>query len=330
MVDIYFEPKYGKLYESIEKGKSVVFKYEGDYGKIQHMFIKREIPVKVDDKTYYDLVTPYGYGGPIILECESGFKDELIHGFEAKFRNYCLENNIVSEFIRFHPIIKNHIDFKKVYEISYVRNTVATKITTNEDPMIAEFSKSARKTIRRSLRAGVTYNITRNPNNIKHFMDIYYSTMDRNKASNYYYFDKDYFEQCIVSFSDNILIVEAIYEDIVIAMGFYFVFNDMIHAHLSGTLAKYLKLSPAYIIKYATAQWAKENNIKLIHYGGGTSNSEEDPLYKFKKRFTKNTEFKFFIGKQIWNETIYNKLCNINNVSKKTDFFPAYRKNNFS
>jgi len=58
--DIYFDPNYAKLYETMENGKSEVFKYNSPLGKIYHIFIKREIPFSVDSETYYDLVTPYG------------------------------------------------------------------------------------------------------------------------------------------------------------------------------------------------------------------------------------------------------------------------------
>ncbi len=64
MIDIYFEPNYGKLYEKIENGNCEVFRYSSAFGNVYHLFIKREIPVRVNNKTYYDLVTPYGYGGP--------------------------------------------------------------------------------------------------------------------------------------------------------------------------------------------------------------------------------------------------------------------------
>lgn len=325
MLDIYFEPNYGKLYESIENGTSEVFEYTSKYGNINHMFIKREIPTKVDNRVYYDIVTPYGYGGPIITEKEEGMEKELVRGFSEEFSNYCREKQIVSEFVRFHPIFNNSKDFSSVYNTTYLRNTVATKIEPGVDAFQAEFSKSTRKTIRRALRSGVTFKVTKDPTDISKFLDIYYSTMDRNDASNYYYFDNKYFEDCLKYFRDNILLIEVEYESKIIAMAFYFVYDQIIHAHLSGTLTEYLKLSPAYVIKYATVQWASENGIKLIHYGGGKSNSEDDSLYKFKKKFTKETEFEFYVGKKIWNENIYNELCRIKNVDKNTEFFPAYR-----
>lgn len=99
----------------------------------------------------------------------------------------------------------------------------------------------------------------------------------------------------------------------------------MIAAHLSGTLSEYLHLSPAYIIKYATAEWASNNGIEYIHYGGGTSRSEENSLYLFKKKFGKHTEFDFYLGKKIWNMELYLELCKITKSDQDAEFFPAYR-----
>lgn len=330
-MDIYFDSNYGKLYEKIENGIAEVFKFECELGKIENQFIKREIPYKIDGNTYYDIVTPYGYGGPIIKEINNeSMSGELVDEYINSFNTYCKENNIVSEFIRFHPIIKNAKDFKNVYDISNIRKTLGTNIKDFEDPILEEFSKSSRKNIRQGLKKGITYRVIEKPDNIGSFKEIYYSTMDRNEASEYYYFDDEYFENCLRYFKENLLLVEIIYEEKVIAAGLYFKYKNLIHTHLSGTLSEYLNLSPAYITKHATVLWAKENNIDYIHYGGGTSNSEENSLYKFKKQFSKNTEFEFYIGKKIWNSDIYKKLCNMNKnitIENMSDinYFPLYR-----
>lgn len=68
-IDLYFDKNYGKLYEKAEKGKAKIFKFENELGKITNQFLIREIPEKVDGKIYYDIVTPYGYGGPVINYC---------------------------------------------------------------------------------------------------------------------------------------------------------------------------------------------------------------------------------------------------------------------
>ncbi len=327
MIDIYFEPKYGKLYEKIENGKCEVFKYESDLGSIQHMFIKRKIPIEIDDKEYFDIVTPYGYGGPVILNYVDDKRNKLIEEFINSFKDYCSNNNIVSEFIRFHPVIGNANDFNDYYDISYIRNTVGTNLMDFDDPFQSEFSKSCRKRIRKAMKAGVSYRITEKPKDIGKFKEIYYSTMDRNNASNYYYFDDHYFDLCLKYFKNNLLLVEAIYKEQTIAMGFYFIYKYYIHIHLSGTLTEFLNLSPAYILRYAVTEWGKEKGFKLIHHGGGRTNDPNDSLYQFKKRFGNNTDFKFYIGKKIWDLKNYKELCKVKKVDRNIDYFPAYRSN---
>lgn len=320
--DIYFDKNFGKLYEEIENAKATVFEFESSSGKIRHQFMMREIP---DIEGYYDIVTPYGYGGPLITEC-TGDRSVLAEEFAEAFRKYCDENKIVSEFVRFHPIVNNQADFRNIYETVYMHNTVGTDIANHADPVQEEFSKSCRKTIRQVMKNDVTCRVTESPKNLDTFIPIYYDTMDRDKASDYYYFPKSYFETCLKYYRENILLVEALYEEQVIAAGFYFVYNGIIQAHLSGTKEGFLTLSPAYMLKYETVRWAKENKISVIHYGGGTSNSESDSLYLFKKKFTKNTEFGFYIGKKIWNEKIYNELCEKKNINRDAvEYFPQYR-----
>ncbi|MBC5995806.1 GNAT family N-acetyltransferase [Romboutsia ilealis] len=326
-MDIYFNDDYGKLYESIENGKSEVFEFTCGLGKIKNQFIKRKIPNKINNTTYFDIVTPYGYGGPLITEIKDKEKiNDLVEKYIESFKEYCEKNNIVSEFIRFHPIIGNVNDFKDVYEVKNIRKTLGTNLKDYTDPIQVEFSKSSRKTIRQVLKKGITYRVIEKPENIRDFKEIYYSTMDRNEASEYYYFDDEYFEKCLTYFRENLIIIEVIYDDKVIASGLYFVCGNILQAHLSGTLNEYLEMSPAYITKYATALWAIENGIDYIHYGGGTTNSIEDSLYKFKKKFSQNTEFDFYIGKKIWNMDIYNELCKLNKSDIDDVYFPAYRK----
>lgn len=326
-LDIYFEENYGKLYEKVEKGKAKIFRLKSELGEVRNQFIIREIPIKIDSETYYDIVTPYGYGGPIIIDCNKNHKTELVKQYFEAFSRYCYENNIVSEFIRFHPLFNNVDDFKEYYDVSCIRKTLGTNLKDYDDPIQSEFSKSCRRNIRKALNKGIKYEVIENPEDIGEFKQIYYSTMDRNNANDYYYFDDEYFNNILKYFRKNIILVKAIYEGKTIAQGLYFIYRKNIHIHLSGTLSEYLYLSPAYILRYAVTLWGKENGYEMIHHGGGRTNSPEDGLYKFKKGFAKNTEFDFYIGKRIWNIDIYNKLCRMKNIEGAIEYFPLYRAN---
>lgn len=238
-------------------------------------------------------------------------------------QEYVIEHNIVSEFVRFHPVVGNALDFQKIYEVEWDRHTVATDLLHYS--LEEEFGKSAKKNIQRALKAGIEYEVIENPTDVSEFIEIYHSTMDRNQAEEYYYFGEEYFSNCLSQFREHIIYIKVIFQGKVIAAGFYFYYGNILQAHLSGTLSEYLSLSPAYVVKYATADWDRSHGIHYIHYGGGTDCSEENSLYQFKKKFGKHTKFDFYVGKKVWNEAVYMELCKRKGVRMDTGFFPAYR-----
>ncbi|NBI07991.1 GNAT family N-acetyltransferase [Senegalia massiliensis] len=328
--DVYFTKKYGKLYEKIENGTLEIFEYNSKMGSIKNIFLKREIPINTNGEKYYDLITPYGYGGPIIVSCnDESKKDELIKGYYKEFKKFCFKNNVVSEFIRFHPINNNAKDFMEIYEVEYLRKTIGTNLKNYDDPIKSEFKKGCRKEIRRAFNKGVLYKIKKSPTNLDTFKKLYYETMDRNNAVDYYYFDDQYFDDILIHFKDELLLVELIYENKIIASEIYLISSGLIHAHLLGSLDEYLYLSAGCILEYATALWGKENNYDYIHHGGGRTNAEADKLLKNKRKFGKNTEFDFYVGKKIWNKNKYKELVEIRRREKEfntnNSFFPLYR-----
>ena len=320
--DIYFEPNYAKLHESMYNGISETFFFENRDGVIQHSFLRREIPYLINGEVYFDHITPYGYGGPIITQL-SGDKERLVDNYTSAYLEYCKKHHVVSEFVRFHPLLKNHLDFKKNFNASFVRQTVATKLEL-DDPFQEEFSKSARKTTRQSLKKGFTWEIIEKPEDLNIFTEVYLDTMSRNEADEFYFFGSNYFDAMLRLISDHLLNINVYGGDKCIASGLYFVYKDYMHAHLSGTRREYLKDNPAYILKYVSVNWGKENGKQYIHYGGGTSNDPHDSLLSFKKKFTKESIFDFYVGKNIYNQHIYDLLTHELSIPK-TDFFPAYR-----
>ncbi|MCR5304340.1 MAG: aminoacyltransferase, partial [Lachnospiraceae bacterium] len=250
----------------------------------------------------------------------------LSAAFGQAFSEYCRGNNIVSEFIRFDPVTENALDFREVYGAEYNRHTLITDLR-GDDPVAAEFTKSCRKNVRKAMRAGVSFETVTGPGDLKVFKDIYYDTMDRDRAADYYYFGDDYFSRLSGILGDELLMITAYFEGKAIASGIYFIDMDnmTLHVHLSGTLKEYLYLSPAYVLRYALALWGKENGFSMIHHGGGTSSSPEDPLFLFKKQFSGDRFLDFYIGRKIWNPEMYESLCERVGVPEGTGFFPAYR-----
>ena len=324
--DIYFSEKYGRLYEKVEKGKLTVFEHKTDHGSVRSMFIKRQIPLKINSTTYYDLITPYGYGGPMVKSYSNDAnKEGLVMDYYQAFKAYCQENRIVSEFIRFHPIFENHKDFAKIYEVKFNRKTIGTNLQTEDGPFLYDFKKECRRKIRKSLGQGVSFEIIERPENLDVFKELYYQTMTRNAALDYYYFNHAYFETIIDDFKNEFILVNVFFDGKTIASKLCFISGKLIHCHLSGILSDYFGYSPGYILEYATALWGRENQYDYIHHGGGRSNDPADKLLQFKKNFGRHTEFSFYRGEKIWNPEIYKILCGLKGSCQGNDFFPNYR-----
>ena len=326
MLDIYFLPEYGRLCETMEEGKCEVFEYSSEIGHMINVYIKRPVPWMINGEQYYDIVTPYGYGGPIILE---GINREAIKKEYAKaFRIHCEKERIVSEFIRFHPIFRNYNDVDDTYEVSYSRHTVGTNLKDFDDPVQKEFAKSLRRDNRRAVEKGVTVSMRPAPESMAVFRRLYEETMDRNHADPMYYFPDEYYRLLETELKPYILEIQLHYKDEIIASEIYFTAGDILHAHLLGSNEKMLDLEAGGLLEAAAAKWGKENGYRYIHHGGGRTSDPEDALFKYKKKFGKNTEFDFYIGKKIWNLDIYDRLVELRQLEKdvtQSDYFPLYR-----
>ena len=76
------------------------FTFQDDLNNILVLmpFILRKVPYQDGDITYYDVVSPYGYSGPLYNESMSrGYLIEFWKQVDLWYRQY----NVVSEFIRF-------------------------------------------------------------------------------------------------------------------------------------------------------------------------------------------------------------------------------------
>ncbi len=318
-IDIYYYSDYYKLYEANDEGIGKIFIYEKDKKIALYPFLLREITGYDLDRKYYDIETAYGYGGPLV-NC---YEEEFLSEFEETFLNYCKEQDIVAEFIRFNCLFNNHSIFKKNINVSFNRNTVLVDLTKDIDEIWNnQIYSSNRNKIR---KARNRYKLDINfEKNIKEFEYLYKYTMDKVNATNYYYFSDKYFKNL---YDMDIINANVIYEEQYIASAIFLHSYDYIHYHLGGSLKEYLKYYPNNFLFWELIKFAKEKGFKYLHLGGGSSTNIDDSLFKFKKYFGNNI-LEFYIGTRIHNKDIYEKLMDFwskNNSYSKQNIFLQYR-----
>lgn len=326
-MDIYFKPEYGKLNESIEQGKAETFSFECEHGKVQSVYIKREVPYLIDGVQYYDAITPYGYGGPVIVK--AGDKEKLLEAYNEAYKAHCEKEKIVCEFVRFHPLAKNGPDFESLYNSFFNRHTIAVDLT-DENYSAVQFSPDCRNMIRKAAKKGVTVEIDEECAHLDEFIALYYATMDKNRASDYYYFDKTYFEQLKAIPDSKLILINGYVEGGIIASAMFMCGDEYMHYHLSSTNPEFYSYAANNLILATAIEYGREKGMKWLHLGGGLSSSEKDNLFKFKRNFgrTENNLKDFYLGKTVFMPAIYDKLCETARANglESDGFFPAYRK----
>lgn len=297
--DIYWTDAYCHADEILEGGTAKLFVCEENDNLAVYPFIMRKIQNEKLGGDYYDIETPYGYGGPVIKSGDADFAA----AFETAFLEYCEKEHIIAEFIRFHPMIKNEHIFKKDIEVLHNRITVCLNLEKSIDEIwMHDISTQNRNTIRKCQKNGLTVEISED---YDEFLEIYNETMQKVGASDFYFFNQTYYEQ--VKNNPAYVLMRVRQGQNTLAAAIFMKYKDYFHYHLSGSRREFLKLAPNNILLWEAIQYAKKNGCRRMHFGGGLTDSEEDPLFRFKKRFSSGS-LDFYIGKRIHNPEIYRKL----------------------
>ena len=325
--DLYFTPEYGRLYEKIEGGTLETFSFSVPEGEVYYQYLKRPVPYLVDGIQYYDAMTPYGYGGPIVLRAEAGQEAALVKKFQEALDEILRREQIVCEFVRFHPMEKNAEFFRGMYELRNHRTAVYTDLSA-EDPIEAEFDRHTIKIIKKGLRKGVTTIIERNPSeeDLALFEKCYFENMAAVGASEYYYFSHSYFEQLRKDLGHRLILLRAYYEGELIGADLGFDDYDVYTCHLNGVTEKGKTMNAMRIIVGEQTRWAKKNGFAYLFHGCGRTGAEDDSLLVFKKFFTKGCFRDYWQGGRISDPQVYQKLCEVSGKQDDGIYFPLYRK----
>ena len=329
--DIYYTPEYCEIFQRNDKGTAKLFVYQKNGYLVYYPFLIR----KINDLPFlkslqfrfseelYDITTPYGYGGPITNAIGAKDQQEVLQGFERCFAEFCFENFIITEFVRFHPILKNH-EFYSSVQKRHLRNTIFVDLTLNEAEIYQNYLSRNRNSIRKAEKSGLTVRI-KPKQELDKFISVYYATMAKKAADEYYFFSEQFFKNTMNLLEDRIELVEVCYGNRMISAGLFLYYNDFVHYHFSGSAKEFLNLAPNNFMLDFMVKHAIQKGCKIFHLGGGVTNCENDSLFKFKKSFNKNGEMEFYIGTKIRNPEIYKEIISHIPTFLEDDYFPLYR-----
>lgn len=319
--DVYYLSGYVKAFQIHGDGEPQLFYYNENGLRGIYVYMKRNTVIE----GIYDSITPYGYGGFLL---EGDYSNENMNALWNAYVDKMKSENIVDNFVRYHPVLANAVPMKTCSDVIDLGKTVSMDLTSEEVIWKNIHSKN-RNMIRKAEKNGIVIKHGQGLELFDDFIKIYNATMDKDNAEHYYYFKPEFYKSIHEDLKDNYEMFWAEYDGKIIAMSIMIFANGRLNYHLSGSDLQYRNLAPSNLLLYKAAMWGMEKGMKTFHLGGGVG-SGEDNLYKFKIAFNRFSDCQFSIAKHIFDNEKYDELVAERasrdaGFDKESKFFPLYR-----
>jgi serine/alanine adding enzyme len=292
-LDAYYRRPYVESAALLDGGRPFLLEHEGAL----FAGVERDDP--------RDVVTPYGYGGPIGAD----------PGFWPAYDDWCRERGVVSTFVRFHPLVGNQEGAPM--HVDALAPTVAWRVGEGRD-LLAGLHFKHRNKVRKAETAGAAVTAA---HGLGEFVPLYEDTMRRLDADGFYLFEPAYWET-LARLGDGLVRFDASIDGEVVASALCLAAAPWLHYHLSGTTDAGRSTGSSTLVLLEAARWAQAQGYERFHLGGGLG-GKEDSLHHFKARFDLGGLVPASVGKAIHDEDAYRRLSG--GDASVDGFFPAYR-----
>ncbi len=319
--DVYYLSGYVKSFMIHGDGEPNLMYYESDNLRAIYVYMKRKTAVI----GLFDIITPYGYGGVLF---EGQTEQKQLENFWTAYIQAMRQDHIVDNFVRYHPVLQNAVPMKSISNVIDLGHTIAMDLASPE-VIWENIASKNRNMIRKAQKNDVKILHGTGMDLLKIFIPMYNETMRKDQAEAYYFFGEDFYESVDRDLAGHYEVFYAVYDEKTIAAAIILFANDQMHYHLSGSDMAYRHLAPSNVLLYEAALWGYKQGFKTFHLGGGIG-SKEDNLYKFKSVFNKNANYQFSIGKEIFNQELYDQLVEKrretdHDFDASSSYFPLYR-----
>lgn len=307
--DVFFLPGYLEACQNEKRGKGMCMAVTENESVFLYPFLKKEISFDTENsegRKYYDITTPYGYGGPVVNF--SGDDIGFLKSAWNAFSTWCSEHSIVTEFCRFHSIVSNHIWVSEEMQVIKDRETVAFDLKQYPTAFLgSSYYHNHRGMVRKAIREEFTFHVEDFEERLVWFVDKYNETQKKLQASPETFFSEAYFRTLLEKLGRRVWLGVIKKNGDAVTAVLVMEGNNDAYLHLMA----YFNDGPAkgmvnYLYHEVAMNVAKKD-LHMLQVGGGKTNSPDDPLFLFKTRLS-SVRHEFYIGKRIHNQTKYKEL----------------------
>ena len=320
----YFEPEKldpfysAEILDALHQGSWCSVLITSGRNALFHTFSKR----RIGNSERFDIEPFLGYAGPVLNTDDPEFATDAL----AAYRQACIEEHIVAEFIRFNPLLQNQQPFaaSELMEIQVAKDIVIVSCLESDLSQLAEFTESCARRVKKGKRE-CSYRKLTGDADLETFRALYRASLQRAGADAKWSLSDEFFSRLSASALCEIHGVfhecQLVSSCLVIHSGrsayYLLVANRSPHVHGANEF-----------LIFSIARDCSRQGIHHLILGGGNSASADDSLLRFKQKFS-ITRHPFFIGKMVHDKDGFDRLCAapnaVANESPRGDFFLSYR-----
>jgi hypothetical protein len=165
-------------------------------------------------------------------------------------------------------------------------------------------------------------------NYLEEWVQLYMTLVKRHAITGIRAFSHDCFSRQLSV--PGIAFFRGLSQGITLGANLIYVQQQVAYTHLSAFSAEGYNLRAAYAIRLAAIEYLRANGVIWLDLGGGAGlrTEDQDGLIRFKKGWATDTRTAYFCGR-IFNKAKYTEIVRSKGISD-TDYFPAYRKGEFT
>ena len=312
--EVFAHPAYVGLWGD-DRTRACAAVYEGADGTVLYPFLLRDITKEAFWGPVvgpaFDVITPYGYGGPTAVWTggSAGASDEekekLFKGFYAAFHDWARRNDVVSEFVRFSLFSGARPWYYGTVE--HNNDNIVASLGLSQEELWKGFRHKVRKNVRTAEGHGLRVVSDWQGEGLDDFLGVYYDTMRRRRAAPGYFFPRMFFEGLIKGVPGGAVFFHVLHQDKVVASELVLCAASRIYSFLGGTLHGWYSMRPGDLLKVHVMEWAQQQGYKEFVIGGGYR--PHDGIFSFKRAFAPDGIVPFFVGKMVFDAEKYRLLC---------------------
>ncbi|WP_242343894.1 GNAT family N-acetyltransferase [Anaeromyxobacter terrae] len=298
VTDVFFTPGYVAANEPAFGGVAECFAYEERDAVVVYPYVRRPI----EESGYWDITSVYGFGGYV-----KSPRDAPIPRFAAVFAEYCREAGIVSEFVRFHPLLGNHRDIEPPpVDVRLHQQVVCIDFRADGGDLHPLGDKDVRRRVRRAREAGLEVIDDLGGRFFGEFVAQYRATMALRGAERFYFFPDPFFRSIRELLGRGARLLVAVLDGRVLGGLLMLYGEEFAYYHLACSDPQSRTLGTNDLLLVAAIEWAHRIGKRRFLLGGGLNG--EDSLFRYKARFSPGRA-DYFLGRRIHLPEIYERLC---------------------